>query len=694
MTSLLFAYGTLMPLDLQSAAQEGWSADAVRGKLYDLGDYPALVDLDDPTAEWVEGFVRAVDRAELEGPLDAFEQVDEGLYRRVETLTRNEQRVWVYVYARPVQAGAIGPLNRWSGRGRARLSPPAASAQGDLSMATATLQSVNRDGAATASPTIGQYIIERLASLGVEHVFGIPGDYVLGLYKLLEESPITLIGMTREDNAGFAADAYARIHGLGCVCVTYCVGGLSTCNSIAGAYAEKSPVIVLSGSPGISERAHNPLLHHKVKGFETQFEVFQKITVASAVLDDPEHAFSEIDRVLEAAVRYKRPVYLELPRDLVHARQVAPHRPPQGLPPSDPDALREAIDEAAALLTSAQRPVILADVEIHRFGLQDDLLHLAESTGMPIATTLLGKSVVSEAHPLFIGVYEGAMGRAEVTETVESADCLLMLGCFMTDINLGIFTANLDPSKCIDATSEDLRIHHHHYCEVRLDDFIHGLIDRKLKVARTPVPRRSNPSLRNGAVDQAAKLTSAHLFGRLNQVLAEQTNMTVIADIGDSLFGAADLEMHRHTEFLSPAYYTSMGFGVPAAVGASMANKKARILVIVGDGAFQMTGMELSTIARHGLNPIVVVLNNHGYTTERFLLDGPFNEILDWSYHKVPEVLGIGKGHEVHTVGELESALRSAEANLSSFSLINVHLDKMDRSPALARLASRLSGRI
>ncbi len=167
--------------------------------------------------------------------------------------------------------------------------------------------------------------------------------------------------------------------------------------------------------------------------------------------------------------------------------------------------------------------------------------------------------------------------------------------------------------------------------------------------------------------------------------------MTVIADIGDCLFGAADLEMHRHTEFLSPAYYTSMGFGVPAAVGASMANPNARILVIVGDGAFQMTGMELSTIARHHLNPIIVVLNNHGYTTERFLLEGPFNDILDWTYHKVPEVLGIGKGHEVRTVGELDSALRSAEANLASFSLINVHLDPYDRSPALERLANRLS---
>ncbi len=558
-------------------------------------------------------------------------------------------------------------------------------------MSTANVQAANRETAAPSGSTIGQYIIERIGSLGVEHVFGIPGDYVLGLYKLLEESPIRLVGMTREDNAGFAADAYARVHGLGCVCVTYCVGGLSTCNSIAGAYAEKSPVIVLSGSPGMSERAHNPLLHHKVKGFETQFEVFQKITVASAVLDAPETAFSEIDRVLEAAVRYKRPVYLELPRDLVHARQVGPHRPPQGLPKSDPDALREAIEEASQLLTAARRPVILADVEIHRFGLQEDLLALAESTGMPIATTLLGKSVISEAHPLFVGVYEGAMGRDEVTEVVESADCLLMLGCFMTDINLGIFTAKLDPSRCIDATSEDLRIRHHHYRDVRLDDFIHGLIARRLKVAQTPVPKRSNPFAGKDGSSADAKLTSATVFARLNALLTHQTDMTVIADIGDSLFGAADLEMHKHNEFLSPAYYTSMGFGVPAAVGASMANPNARILVIVGDGAFQMTGMELSTIARHHLNPIIVVLNNHGYTTERFLLEGPFNDIHDWKYHKVPEVLGTGKGHEVCTAGELDAALRLAEANLESFSLINVHLDPYDRSPALERLANRLS---
>ncbi len=550
----------------------------------------------------------------------------------------------------------------------------------------------NRNGWTSAEPiTIGQYLVERLGALGVEHVFGIPGDYILQLYKLIEESPIRLVGVTREDSAGFAADAYARVHGLGCICVTYCVGGLSACNSIAGAYAEKSPVIVLAGSPGMSERARNPLLHHKVKGFETQYEVFQKITVASAVLDRAETAFGEIDRVLEAAVRYKRPVYLELPRDRVNVRQVGPHEPPEGLPPSDPDALGEAIDEAAALLTAARKPVILADVEIHRFNLQPDLLKLAESTGMPITTTLLGKSVISELHPLFGGIYEGAMGRPEVTELVESSDCLLMLGCFMTDINLGIFTAKLDPAHCIDATSEDLRIKRHHYQDVRLDDFIRGLIDRKLKVARTPVPVRTSPfAMLGDAVPSERPDVGAAVLAAQPATRGQRRHD------GDRRYRRFPLRRRRSRDAAAhripePGLLYSMGFGVPAAVGASMANPDSRVLVVVGDGAFQMTGMELSTIARHGLNPIIIVLNNHGYTTERFLLEGPFNDIQDWAYHAIPAVIGAGRGFEARTVGELDVALASAHANLASFSLINVHLDPYDRSPALERLAHKLS---
>ena len=346
----------------------------------------------------------------------------------------------------------------------------------------------------------------------------------------------------------------------------------------------------------------------------------------------------------------------------------------------------------AALVREAKRPMILADVEIHRFGLQDELIAFAEEAGLPIATTILGKSVVSENHPLFLGLYEGAMGRAEVTKFVEESDCLLMLGCFMTDINLGIFTANLNPSHCVNATSEDLQIRHHHYQNVRLDDFIQGLRGLNLKTKPRKLPDRPRIGDAPWVADKDAPITSARLFDRLNRMLDDDT--VVIADIGDALFGSADLVMSRRTEYISPAYYTSMGFAVPAAVGASMASPNSRPLVIVGDGAFQMTGMELSTIARLGLNPIVIVLNNEGYMTERFLLEGPFNDIHQWAFHKIPEVLGAGLGLDVKTEGDLESALTAAIGNTRSFSLLNVHLGKLDKSPALDRLTERLSRRV
>jgi indolepyruvate decarboxylase len=311
------------------------------------------------------------------------------------------------------------------------------------------------------SRLIGDYLIERLCQLGVGHVFGVPGDYVLGFYDSLQKSSLQIVNTCDEQGAGFAADAYARVRGLGVVCVTYCVGGLKVANTTAQAYAEKSPVVVISGAPGMREREKNPLLHHKVREFNTQKCVFEQLTAASTVLDDPQTALQEIDRVLHAAVRYKRPVYIELPRDMVHAPGMPHHKPADLHESSDPVALRASLAEAAAMINRAKQPVILADVEVHRFGLQKELLRLIEKTNIPAAATIMGKSVIGENYPFYLGVYEGAMGRAEVRRYVEQSDCLLMLGVFMTDINMGVFTARLNPACCISATSEKLSIGHH-----------------------------------------------------------------------------------------------------------------------------------------------------------------------------------------------------------------------------------------
>src|SRR5256712_12153458 len=242
----------------------------------------------------------------------------------------------------------------------------------------------------TNSPSIGEYLIRQLYAYGVRHVFGIPGDYVLGFYDQLAKSKLRLINTCDEQGAGFAADAYARVRGLGAVCITYCVGGLKVANTTAEAFAEKSPVVVISGAPGMKEREKNPLLHHKVREFDTQKKVFEQLTIASTVLSDPQTAFQEIDRVLHAALRYKRPVYIELPRDMVALSGIPHHTPREFHEESDRHTLREALAEAEEMINHARQPGILAEVEVHRFGLQDEALKLVQKTNIPVAATVLG----------------------------------------------------------------------------------------------------------------------------------------------------------------------------------------------------------------------------------------------------------------------------------------------------------------
>ena len=542
------------------------------------------------------------------------------------------------------------------------------------------------------SLSIGEYLIQQLYKHGVRHVFGIPGDYVLGFYDQLLHSRLQIINTCDEQGAGFAADAYARERGLGAVCVTYCVGGLKVANTTAEAFAEKSPVVVISGAPGMKEREKNPLLHHKVREFDTQKKVFEQLTIASTVLSDPQTALQEIDRVLHAALRYKRPVYVELPMDMVSVRGIRQSKAEPLHEPSDRKVLRAALADARTMISQARKPVILADVEIHRFGVQEQVRALARRTNIPVAATLLGKSVIGERHPFYLGIYEGAMGRDDVRQYVESSDCVIMLGAFMTDINLGGYTARLDQARSIYATSEKLSIRYRTYENVLFTDFVNGLLRLPLRRrARLRIPHPAGFT-RLDSKPRAVALTVKRLFQRLNASLRPDT--VVIADVGDAMFGAADLFLPERTDFLGPAYYASMGFSVPAAIGAQLGNPNYRPLVLVGDGAFQMTGIELATAARYRLNPIVVVLNNRGYGTERHMQDGPYNDVWPWNYSLLPGLLGAGRAFLVETEAQLDYAINEAQKHTSEFFLLDVRLEQLDRSPALDRLAARLAQRL
>jgi TPP-dependent 2-oxoacid decarboxylase len=539
-----------------------------------------------------------------------------------------------------------------------------------------------------SSSSVSDYLINRLQESGVRHVFGVPGDYVLSFFKKLSESPLQVVNTCDEQGAGFAADAYARLNGLGVVCVTYGVGGLKVANTTAEAYAEMVPVLVISGAPGRQERLKNPMLHHRSNQFDTQKKIFEHITVASAELNDPATAMSEIERVLAAIQRSKRPGYLELPRDMVNALIEPGPRLPVAERRSDPGALQEALRETVEKIEAASHPVILVGEELYRFGLQDLAIRLAEQAKIPMVVSILGKSAVPETHPLYLGVYAGGLGDDAVRDTVENSDCLVLLGVLMTDMNLGIYSAHLDPRRVISVSREQISIEHHFYGKVTAADFLEGLIHSNLSpCSRSWVkPAQFSERLEPAPADQ--KITVQRLFQHINAFL--DCDMVVISDVGDALFGAMDLVTCRSAQFLSPAYYTSLGFAVPASIGVQIGRPDLRPLVLVGDGAFQMTGLELSTVARYPLNPIIVVLNNGGYATERPMIDGPFNDVLNWNYSCLPELLGSGRGFRVETEQQLEQALAAARANTGSFSILDVRLAPGDISPALRRLTQSM----
>jgi TPP-dependent 2-oxoacid decarboxylase len=541
-----------------------------------------------------------------------------------------------------------------------------------------------------ANPSIGHYLLTRLYEHGVHHLFGVPGDYILRFYQQIYDSPVQHIGTTREDTAAFAADGYARLRGLSAVAVTYGVGALNVVNSIAGAYAESSPVVIISGAPGVEEQRDDPLLHHRFGPFRFQREIFERITCASAVLDDPYTALRQIDSVLAAAREHSKPVYIELPRDRVEMKGFPMPAESFVASASDAASLQEAVEETLQLLRAAATPVLIAGVELHRRGLQQKLREIVELGQLPLAATLTGKSIVDEHHPHYLGIYEGVMGSALARERVEQADLVMLLGVTLNDVDSGIYTARIDANRMIRASLGEIIIHHHRYPRVLLADYVTALRDRLTPLTTSAVfPQATDDDLQFPLAGQPIKL--ARLIARLNRLLTPE--MVVVSDTGDCLFAAIDLKVHE-SNFIANAFYTSMGFAVPAALGVQAACPERRALILVGDGAFQMTGTELSTIARLGYNPIVIVFNNRGYSTERFILDGPFNDISSWRFERLGEVFGPLAGFDARVEDELEAALAGALAVQEGPSIINVHLEPDDPSPGMRRLAEHLGNKI
>jgi len=529
---------------------------------------------------------------------------------------------------------------------------------------------------------LAEVLLHALRAHGARQIFGIPGDFALPFFKVIEETGILpLYTLSHEPAVGFAADAAARVNcAPGVAAVTYGAGALNIVNAVAGAYAERSPVVVISGAPGKGEAGTGLLLHHQAKTLDSQLRIFREITCEQVVLDDALRAPERIARALERCRSESRPVYIELPRDMVGVETLPVQ--PLPAPPVDADALAACVDEVLARLAAARSPMLMVGVEVRRYGLEDRVALLARRLGLPVVTSLMGRGLLAGTDAPLLGTYLGVAGDPALTEAVERSDALFLLGVIISDTNFGVSARKIDLRHTIRAQDGVVTLGHHTYAALPLAALVDALL------ARVPARATAAPGAAiaypRGLVADDAPLKPADIACAINDLMAARGRMPIATDVGDCLFTAMDID---HTSLVAPGYYASMGFGVPAGLGVQAASGE-RPLVLVGDGAFQMTGWELGNCRKYGWDPIVIVLNNASWEMLRtFQPESKFNDLDDWNFAAVAPALG-GDGARVRTRRELKGALDAALAARGRFQLIEAMIPRGVLSDTLARFVA------
>jgi indolepyruvate decarboxylase len=532
---------------------------------------------------------------------------------------------------------------------------------------------------------VAHRLLRALQAHGAREIFGIPGDFALPFFDAIESAGVLpLYTLSHEPAVGFAADAAARIHGgLSVAAVTYGAGALNLVNPIAAAYAEKSPVVVVSGGPGSRERASGLAVHHQARTLDSQLLMFREITCAQARLDDPSRAPAEIARVLAAAKRWSRPVYVEIPRDACD-RPCGPVAA-EAEPAVDPEAVEACALEVLDRLAAARMPVMMVGVEVRRFGLEQRVARLARALGIPVVTSFMGRGLLAGTDAPLAGTYLGAAGEPAVSSRVEESDALLLLGVIVSDTNFAVSARRVDLRRAIHAFDRGVTLSHHTYPDIPLEALVEALLRLARPLGAAGI-EPSQPEPRALAAD-SQPIAPLDVAAGLNDLMAAHGAHPVAADVGDALFVAMDL---ARTEYVAPGYYAVMGFGVPAALGVQAATGR-RPIAIVGDGAFQMTGWELGHCRRYGWDPIVVVLNNRGWgMLSAFRPDARYTDLGDWDFARLADALG-GRGTRVSTRVELRKALEAAARDRGRFRLIDVRIAPDALSPRLKRFAQTLA---
>ncbi|MBD2755872.1 alpha-keto acid decarboxylase family protein [Spirosoma validum] len=552
--------------------------------------------------------------------------------------------------------------------------------------------------------TVAAYLIARLKEAGLEHVFTVPGDYAGPFLKILDDTPgITRIPTINELGAGYAADGYARYRGIGAACVQYGVGTFSLLNCTAGSFVERVPVVVISASPKTSdrklEREQGILFHHSTGNLRADQLVFQNVTVASEILRNSTDAPGQIDRAITAMLTHRRPIYLEGLNDVW--TEVCPAPAGKLIPQtvsSDPASLAAALDRAWEKIQSAKLPVLWAGVEIQRYGLQDVLQKLIDVSGLYFTTTSLGKTILDESQPSFVGTYAGPASPALTRAVMDRTDCPIALGAIITDDYLAIMQS--DFGKMIEVTDDEMRLGYQYYHRVTLSDFLHGLLHR-YQTSKT----HKNYSLPTVPPDVAKPvkgqdtLTYNLFYAELAEFLrGEKLTDTTALILGEStsLYVFGNLFGLPQNSFVAQAAWGSLGHETGCALGVALGSGK-RPFVVAGDGGFMMICQEISSLVRQQSNAVIFVMSNKGYAIEQAFVDitafeptgafADFDILPEWDYLALATAFG-AQGYRVETVDELHTTLHAVQGLTNIPALVEVVIPQKDLAPQLKRLAA------
>jgi indolepyruvate decarboxylase len=507
---------------------------------------------------------------------------------------------------------------------------------------------------------IGDFLLRRLQEAGVQDLFGVPGDYNLGLLQQLQDAgALKWVGTCNELNASYAADGYARLNGLGALLVTNGVGAMSAINGIAGSYSEHIPVVCICGSIPLRSIDRGLGMHHTMADgtWDHFLRAYAQATAAQTRLT-PRNAATEIDRLILTAWREKLPVYMELPSDIVYLDIEVPREPLiLGDPPSDLERLGSCITAIAGRLSAATSPAILVDADADRFGVASEIMRLAERIQAPVAVINAAKAVIDETFPYYLGIYNGKVSEPHVRQAIESSDCLLSVGYRPIEVTTGDFTASL-PVETIHARGHSVDVGDDNYQAVTLREVLTGVVDRVPQVANRP-PRHDVGAAAGSQADGSARLTQAAYWRAIQGYIRPGDVLYVDNGTSFALFG---LKLPPNCTFVGSVNWGSIGYSLGALLGALTAAPDRRHLLFVGDGSFQVSAQELSTILRHDHKPVIFLINNGGYTIERGYLGKtePYNDIANWAYADLPKAFRpdtTARSFVVKTSSDLQAAL-------------------------------------